>query len=180
MMAGDRIYLRAVEEEDLPLLRDWRNNENFRKYFREYQELNLSNQKLWFQKYVVEDKNTLMFVIVDKKSDEPIGVCGLCYINWIHRNADLSLYIGKDEIYIDSEEGGIAWDTLNVLFEYGFNRLGMHKVWCEIYSYDKPKHELFHNYGFHQDGVLRDNYFYDGKYQDSHLFSILADEWRGR
>lgn len=178
MLIGKKVILRAVEESDLPILRDWRNNEEFRKFFREYQELNLSNQLGWFKKYVVEDKNTLMFMIEDISTGEPVGVCGLCYINWIHRNADLSLYIGKDDIYIDTDPSGYSFDILNQLFEYGFNRLNMHKVWCEIYSFDQKKHELFNNFGFTQDGVLRDNYFYDGKYQDSHLFSILADEWR--
>lgn len=178
MLIGKKIILRAIESDDLPLLRDWRNTEDFRKYFREYQELNLANQDLWFKKYVVEDKNTLMFMIEDKESGTPIGVCGLCYINWIHRNADLSIYIGKDNLYIDTEKNGYAFDVFDQLFEYGFNRLNLHKIWCEIYSFDEKKHELFKNYGLKQDGVLRDNYFYDGEYQDSHLFSILSSEWR--
>lgn len=180
MLIGKKVVLRAVEEKDLSILRDWRNNEDFRKFFREYKELNLANQYNWFKKYVVEDRNTLMFIIEDRDTEEYLGVCGLCYINWVHRNADLSLYIGKDNIYIDTHKGGYCFDILDQLFEYGFNRLNMHKVWCEIYSFDDKKHELFDNYGLTKDGVLRDNYFYDGKYQNSHLFSILEDEWRNK
>jgi len=178
MIAGNKVALRALEESDLPRLRDWRNNEDFRKYFREYRELNLNFQQEWFRKSVVGDDKTIMFGILGVSSQELIGVCGLCYINWVHRYADLSLYIGKDNLYVDSAEGGYAWSTLDLLFEYGFNRLNINKVWCEIYEFDVRKHELFNNYGFHQDGVLRENYFYDGKYLDGHVFSILAGEWR--
>jgi len=35
MIKGKLTGLRAVEKEDLPILRDWRNNDNFRKHFRE-------------------------------------------------------------------------------------------------------------------------------------------------
>lgn len=178
MLKGNKIYLRAIEESDLSILRDWRNNEDFRKYFREYKELNMNNQKQWFDKFVVNDIKTLMLMIIDAKTDKKIGVCGLCYINWIHRYADLSMYIGDKSLYVDIEKNGFAWETMDLLFDYAFNRLALHKVWCEIYDFDIKKKKLFDNYGMHQDGILRDNYFYDGKYMNSYLYSILAHEWR--
>jgi RimJ/RimL family protein N-acetyltransferase len=178
MLIGKRISLRAIEVDDLELLRDWRNKEHFRKYFREYRELSLENQKNWYSSQVINNPNTLMFMVIDNSDMTPIGVTGLCYINWIHRHADLSIYIGKDDIYIDTERDGFSWQTLDTLFEYGFDQLNLHKIWTEIYSFDEKKHELFNRYGFHLDGELRDNYYYDGKYQDSHIFSIIAAEWR--
>ena len=179
MISGTDIALRALEVDDLPVLRDWRNRPHYRKYFREYRELNLENQKAWFDASVVADHRTLMFGVVEPAdANTLIGVCGLAYINWVHRNADLSIYIGRDDLYIDTDENGWAWQTMDALLGYGFDELNLHKVWTEIYAFDDQKHELFRRYGLHQEGVLRDNYFYDGVYQDSHLFSILADEWR--
>jgi RimJ/RimL family protein N-acetyltransferase len=178
MIQGKVVSLRALEQDDLPLMKEWRNKEHYRKYFREYKELNLDNQKNWFTNFVVNDNKTLMFGIIENSTKLMIGVCGLCYLNWIHRNADLSIYIGKDDIYIDTNTNGYAWETLDLLFGYGFNQLNLHKVWTEIYAFDEKKHELFNNYGFHLDGVLRDNYFYDGKYMNSHIFSIIANDWR--
>ena len=42
---------------------------------------------------VIKDNDTLMFTIVRNKDQTLIGCCGLVYINWVHRHADLSLYI---------------------------------------------------------------------------------------
>jgi len=179
MINGKKVSLRSLEKEDLPLLRDWRNQDGYRKFFREFRELNLANQEAWFTKYVVNDPNTLMFGIIESgKPESLVGVCGLCYVNWVHRYADLSLYIGKDLIYIDTKKDGYAWGTLDVLLRYGFNELNLNKVWCEIYAFDDKKHELFNAYGFQKDGVLRQNYFYNGSYQDSVIYSLLAEEWR--
>ncbi len=178
MIIGDGVGLRQLEEEDLGALRDWRNRAHYRKYFREYREINMVDQRKWFLAFVTNDHRTLMFGVVDLATSELIGVCGLSYINWVHRHADLSLYIGKDDLYIDTGDRGYAWRTLDALLRYGFDEINLHKVWSEIYAFDEQKHRLFTAYGLGQDGVLRENYFYDGRYQDSHIYSILDRDWR--
>ena len=57
-----KVYLTAVEKEDQQL-KIWRNNPSFRKYFREYRELNSAQQNIWFKNKVVEDDSTQMFAI---------------------------------------------------------------------------------------------------------------------
>ena len=63
MLVGKKVSLHAVENEDLNQLKDWRNNTEFRKHFREYRELNMRQQEIWFEEKVVKDPNTLMFSI---------------------------------------------------------------------------------------------------------------------
>ncbi len=180
MLLGKKIGLRKIEKEDLESLKEWRNRSSYRRNFREYRELNIDDQLKWYDRFVMNDVGTLMFSIVDLQSNTLIGACGLCYINWIQRNADLSLYIGKDDIYIDTERGGFAWDSMDTLFQYAFNELNLHKIWTEIYVIDERKKILFDNFGMHQDAVLRDNYFHNGKYIDSYIFSILNHEFLKR
>ncbi|MEG0091664.1 MAG: GNAT family protein [Oscillospiraceae bacterium] len=178
MIVGKKVSLRAVCREDLPLLMEWRNREDFRQYFREYQELNIENQQAWFENSVVRDRNTIMFtVVLNDEGHTPIGCCGLCYINWVNRFADLSLYIGKDGVYIDSE--GYAKEACELLFRYGFGELNLHKLWTEIYEFDAPKNKLYLELGLHQDGLLRENYVHQGKWHNSRIMSILAEDWQG-
>ena len=49
MIKGKFIGLRAVEKEDLQLLRDWRNISSFRRNFREVRELSMYDQEKWFE-----------------------------------------------------------------------------------------------------------------------------------
>lgn len=175
MLVGNKITLRAVEKKDLEDFRSWRNLPNFKKNFREYRELNDDMQLNWYNKFVVDDKNTIMFAIEDKITKKLVGCCGLCYINWLNRYADLSLYIGKDEIYID--EDGLADEACKLLFRYAFGEIGLNKVWTEIYEFDESKHKLLKRLDFHQDGILRQNYYYDNRWWDSHIFSLLSKEF---
>ena len=177
MIKGKLVGLRAIEDSDLAVLRDWRNVENFRKHFREVRELNMANQRKWFEK-TNNSPNDFMFVIVRLDTNKPIGACGLLYINWILRMADYSFYIGEGENYIDDK---FAKEATQILLDYGYNQLNLNKVWMELYEYDTAKINFFtKNFNFKEDGKLRDNCFYDGKYWDSYIISLLAKEHQSK
>jgi len=78
MLKGNLVGLRAIEKTDLTQLLQWRNIPEFRRFFREYRELSNENQLLWFEKYVMDDPNTIMFAIVELATEKLIGACGLC------------------------------------------------------------------------------------------------------
>ena len=172
MIKGKKVGLRAVEKEDLPFLRDWRNIPDFRKNFREVRELSLTDQEAWFNSLQNSKHINYMFTIVDLDSQKPIGAGGLLYINWIIRSADFSFYIGDQEKYIGND--GIAKEAAKLLIDYGFNNLNLHKVWMELYEFDSEKLNFFQKeFKFKQDGLLRDNCFEDGRYWNSYILSFL-------
>lgn len=175
MLKGSLVGLTAVERFDLKQLQDWRNNTAFRKHFREYRELNMVMQERWFEQKVLADPTTQMFSIRRLSDGELLGCCGFVYVNWVHRHADLSLYIGWNDAYID--DVGYAEESCRLLFAYGFNELGLNKIWTEIYEFDEPKKQLYDALGLQQDGFLRENYFYDGKWWGSRMLSLLRRDW---
>lgn len=170
MLTGKIVGLRAIEKLDLPLLMEWRNKPEFRVFFREYRELNSINQLQWFEKYVMNDPCTRMFAIVDIETKELIGACGLCYIDWINRSADFSIYIGKDNMYIDSK---YAIDAAKVMQNYSFDELNLHRLWAEIYSIDEKKKVFFQTLEFHLEGTFKETHWTLGKWVDSLYYAKL-------
>ena len=170
MLKGKYVGLRAIEESDLSQLLLWRNQPNYRRYFREYRELSQTNQKNWFDSKVLNDKSTEMFSIVDVNTGELLGACGLCYIDWINRNADFSIYIGKDDLYIDEK---YAIEAAQIMMKYGFEELNIHKLWSEIYSFDEAKKVMFDRLGFKLEGVHKEKHWTEGKWCDSLFYGYL-------
>jgi len=74
MIKGKKVGLRAVEKEDLILLRDWRNLTDFRKHFREVRELSLTDQEEWFESLQKTKHINYMFTIVDLKTNKPLNL----------------------------------------------------------------------------------------------------------
>lgn len=171
MIKGNIVGLRAIEKTDLPQLMEWRNTPEYRQFFREFKELNSTNQQMWFEKYVLQDQNTQMFAIVELATNQLIGACGLCYIDWINRNADFSIYIGKDNLYIDDT---FAIEAAQLMEKYGFEELNLHRLWAEIYSIDEKKKEFFHALNFVQEGIFKDTHWTQGKWVDSVYYRKLS------
>lgn len=175
MLTGSHVGLRAIEESDLPTLMAWRNQPELRRYFREYRELNSSQQHQWFDTKVNSDPTTRMFAIAAKADGLLLGACGLCYIDWVNGTADFSIYIGKDGAYIDDV---LAPDAARLMIEYGFGELRLHRLWAEIYSFDTPKQRFFDALGFQRDGCHRETHWAEGKWHDSIYYSLLSSDPR--
>ena len=175
MIFGKYVGLRAIEKADLPLLLAWRNRPGMRRYFREYRELNLMNQEYWFENIVQKDKSTVMFAITDLKSGALLGACGLCYINWVNRNADFSIYIGDSDAYVDKK---FAPDAGATLLKYGFDELNLHRIYVEVFDFDKPKVGLMKKLGFRLEGTHRETHWSEGRWNNSLIYGKLRTDGR--
>ena len=175
MITGQLTGLRAIESTDLDALLAWRNRPGFRRYFREYRELNRAQQQAWFDHRVNSDTATRMFAIEELDSHRLLGACGLCYIDWVNRSADFSIYIGADDLYIDDR---LAPDAALALIGYGFDELGLNRLWSEIYDFDSAKRAFFDRLGFQLDGRHRRTHWAEGAWHDSLFYSLLATDPR--
>jgi RimJ/RimL family protein N-acetyltransferase len=175
MLKGKYIGLRSIEKSDLPQLLEWRNKPEYRRYFREYREINAESQNRWFESKVLNDASTRMFAIEDLSNKNLLGACGLCYIDWINRNADFSIYIGAQDLYVDDK---FAIDASLIMIKYGFEELNLHRLWAEIYDIDKPKQKMFDQLGFKLDGIHRQTHWMEGKWCNSLFYSFLENEYK--
>ena len=172
MVILNNIGIRAIEVDDLPIIQNWRNDEKLRRFFREYREFSLTQKKDWYFK-MLNDNRFEMFVIVDLKINEVVGVTGITYIDWPNKHADVHFYIGKNSQWIDQEYSPTA---IKLILNYGFKTLNLNKLWAEIYEIDNKKLNFFKSLGFKIDATLRDHYFHNGKYYNSHILSLLRKE----
>ena len=169
-ISKDNILLRCVEESDLAQIHRWRNKESIQPFVREYRELSLAHIKAWYNDVIMNKR--FEFFIIEQDGD-PIGVSGLTYIDWVNKHADLHLGL-YERPWADPAVGNIVVDMMT---KYGFGTLNLNKLYAEIYSNDRNKLNLFTEYGYSLDAVLRDHYFHNGQYIDSHILSLLRHEY---
>ena len=176
MIKGKIVGLRALEIDDLEYLKNWRNNPEFRKNFREFRELSQRDQIKWLEYLEKTPKINFMFSIIDLDSNKLIGACGLLYTDWVAKFSDFSFYIGDNNEYC---KGKRSEEAVRLLLDYGFNYLNLNKVWMELYEYDNLKIDFFtKSYNFKIDGRLRENCYNNGKYFDSFIISLLKKDFK--
>lgn len=173
MLENKDVTLRAIEGCDLEQLRVWRNDPDLRTYFREHREISKDAQRNWYTNTVLPQNSVLMFAIEEKESKNLLGACGLCYIDPIRKSADLSIYIGHKKIYLDDK---YAIQSANLLIRYGFDEIGLHRLWAEVYSHDTKKQNFFQSLGFTLEGKFRESHWSDNRWLDSLYYGLLTGE----
>ena len=169
-----KVDFRQIEQEDLVLLRDWRNQVEVRKYCREYRLLNMLDQKNWFQKFTTSKLDDMFLVVVD---DEPVGVCGLTHINWKDRSSEISYYLGKRKN--PSIDVAIGLEVYEFLKKKGFGEYNLNRLWGEAFAFNEGGVKLALLCGFKTEGVMRQVTFWNGEYWDSIIVGMLAEEYYG-
>ncbi len=104
---------------------------------------------------------------------------GIAYISQIsphNRHCTLGLTIGERERW-----GKLyGRESLEVLLEYCFDTLGLHRVSSETFEYNAAWQKLVVEAGFRKDGSERDYLYRDDRFWDKEVYSLLETEYRLR
>ena len=167
-----KVSFRPIEKEDLPLLRDWGNQKMVRRNSHGYKLLNMVNQLDWFEQLSRSKDDEMFLVLVDEKA---VGICGLSHINWKDRYASVTYYLGvQTNPAIDVATGIEVYEFLK---ERAFKICDLNRLWGEAFSFNEGGIKLALKCGFKQEGILRQHVFWNGKYWDSIIVGMLAEEY---
>lgn len=169
---GKRINLKELTDEDNSLIVAWRNTERVKKNLYSHSELTIEGQNTWYKKYI-EDRTNQTFTILVKDDNKKIGTVSLTGIDLENSIAELSIIIGEDA-YLGRGYGKEA--TLLIL-KYAFEQLGLNKVHLRVLDYNREALNMYESLGFTKEGVLSKDNFYEGKYHDTILMGITAEEF---
>jgi [ribosomal protein S5]-alanine N-acetyltransferase len=111
--------------------------------------------------------------IVEKDS-QIIGQARLNRLDEIDKNAAYSIGFFSTEFC----GKGLGVEITNLVLKFGFEQLKLHKVYLRVLEYNKNAVKCYQKCGFKIDGVLRENTFINGRWENDILMSILKDEYR--
>jgi RimJ/RimL family protein N-acetyltransferase len=91
---GEKVSLKLIQQEDIELIRNWRNSKDVSQHFivREY--ISKAQQKKWFEKKSTSGKDYYFLIVVD---NEPIGLIFTKNIDWDRREAETGIFIAKKD-----------------------------------------------------------------------------------
>ena len=120
MIKGDRVNLIPLREEDVEMIRQWRNKN--KDHFYDANEISIDKQKAWYEKYR-ETSTDRMYVII-LKNGEKIGTMALFEINITDRTARL----GRVLLLEEYRGQGYAEEAVRLLSDYGFHTMKLFKI----------------------------------------------------
>lgn len=174
-LMGERVYLRPLEKEDLPIIQAWNNDPEVRRLTGEVRPTSQADIEAWYER-ARTDPDRVWFVVALRENDRVIGEAGLLRIFPAWRTADLSLILGDKNAWGQ----GYGREAILLLLDYAFGSLNLHRVAVGVVGFNERALRFYEQVGFRREGLQRDGYYCDHQYHDFVMMSILEDEFRAR
>ncbi|WP_410991005.1 GNAT family N-acetyltransferase [Bacillus cereus] len=141
----NNLLLREITENDIQLIREWRNQDYIRKYFINNDYISKQQQQEWFQKYL-NTNNDIMFVIEETiELQKAIGTVALYNINSEKKNTEFGrLMIG----YLPAYGKGFGKRAAILACKYAFEILNMREIHLNVLSCNFKAIQLYQEIGF--------------------------------
>ena len=170
MIQGDKVTLRALNDEDAERLRHWRNHPDIFPYHFTCHYASQIEQRKWYEAYAA-NHNYYIYIIEDE-ARESIGYTILKDLDHKNRQAEIGLYL--DPKY---QGKGYGSDAFRALIRHTFHELNLHRVYLQVIDFNERAIKMYEKLGFKTDGRLRQAYFTQNKYCDIVVMSMLENEF---
>lgn len=170
MIEGKKTILQEMLPSDLPAVEAWRNDPEVSQFlptqYRSAQDL-----REWFG--FTEESPNLAYFIVSTDESQRIGYAGLRDIDWHERTAMLEIVIGEKAF----QGLGYGTDAIKMLLSFGFDTLGLGRVFLAVLPYNNRAITAYERCGFRRQGVLKDFVLKDGKLWHPLLMQITKEQF---
>ena len=173
-LVHDLIVLRAVEKEDLEVIRNIANDSEIENMVVGWGiPISKTQQEEWYDN-IKKNNNKITYAI--EYNGDIIGVSMITNIDWKNRNAEIGIKLINNTDYRGK---GIATDVVKMMLNYSFKELGFNRIGANILQYNIPSQKLFQKCGFVLEGTKRKCIYKNNKFNDLYMYGILKEEFLG-
>lgn len=174
-LEGERVYLRPANPEDVPGYFGMLFDPELRRLTGTQEVFSFPGIERYIEKKS-QDSSGILLLIALSDNDQVIGDIALQDIDHVNRNAGLRI-----AIQTDGHTGkGYGPEAIRLMLEYGFGVLNLHRVELQVFGYNERAIKAYEKVGFTREGVQRQGLYYNHRYHDSILMSMLEDEFRAK
>ena len=175
MLKGEKVLLRAVQREDLPLLCAFNNDLELELAGGGDPPLPQSLARLqaeFDERTAKGGRDGAAFAI--EAAGQLIGQCALFSFHEMNQTCELGIGIGEKTFW----GRGYGSETIRLLLDWAFRLRNVRKVWLTTQSNNERGLLCYRACGFVEEGRLRAHVWSAGEYVDLLYMGILRDEWQ--
>lgn len=165
MIKQDDFVIRAIEKEDLIILKSW----NTREARGEFQEFEISSYRNLLNSFDKDGFNSERFKILLIERTDSVKI-GLIYLNFIREGL---LRLGVVLCNSEMRNQGYGLKATRAIVDYLFANYPLVRIEAETDLENIPAQKVLEKAGFEREGVLRSYRFHHGEWHDFVMYSIL-------
>ena len=170
---GNNIVLRAIEEEDLPLLHKWANDPLTQDIIGDIHfPSSIDFHRSWFEGIKNEPFNQRLAIEVSDLGI--IGLSSIIKIDWRNKHAWHGILLGDKEI----RGKGYGVDAVMATMRYAFEELNLVRLDGSMIEYNERSINFYcEKLGWKKEGIRRNYYYRRGRYWDQIIVGITKSDY---
>ena len=178
ILTTERLTLREFRQDDWPAVLAYQRKPLYLRYYA-WTDRSPEDVRRFVQMFLdqQQEKPRLKFqlAVVLQASGRLIGNCGMRMAAAGAHEADIGYEL--DPAHWGQ---GYATEAARAVVEWGFAHRGLHRIfsWCIAENLGSAR--VLEKLGMRQEGLLRQNEYFKGRWWDTRLYAILEDEWRAQ
>lgn len=173
IIKGERICLKSINEDDTDLIIKWRNNPRVRENFIFQEKFTEKIHNDWLKNKVYTG-DTAQFIIIEQKTNKPLGSVYLRDIDKINKKAEFGIFIGED----DFRGKGYGKEATSQIITYGFSQLKLNKIFLRVLENNAIAINSYIKSGFKKEGLFKEDVVIRDKHCDIVFMAMLKSDWR--
>jgi len=171
----ERLILRDFVKEDWRRAFEYESDPLYLRYYEWTERTPESVQEFigWFLAHQQQDPRFKFQLAITLKSNNLlIGSCGVRMDKVDAVEADIGY-----ELDPQHWNHGYATEAAHTIVDFGFSRFGVHRIWAHCVADNLGSAHVLEKLGMKLEGRLREKEFYKGRWWDTLMYAILAEEW---
>ena len=172
----ERLILREFLEDDRQAMAEYWSDPRYQRYYAEVDDV---EGTVWhlvalFIAGQHEEPRRRWQLAVERKDDgRKIGNCGIRINAPVHREANIGYELNPDEW-----GQGFATEAARAIVRFGFEELGLHRIWAECNAENAGSVRVLTNLGMQREARFREHQWFRGRWWDTEIYALLEDQWR--
>ncbi len=171
----NRVILRQIIPGDAKEIFFLRSDETIMKYLDRPRAKSIEEAVAYIEKItgILNKNEGITWAITLKGQTKLMGTVGFWRIEKKHYRAEAGY-----TLHTALQGKGIMQEALTAALDYGFNTMQLHSVEANVNPDNLSSIKLLERSNFTKEAHFKENYFYDGKFLDSAVYSLLKSGFK--
>lgn len=172
VLETNRLLLRCISPDDAPQLFLLRSDPQIMKYLDREPFKTIEEAAQFIQEKVldsIESNNGILWVIeLKEQPGKLIGTTGFWRLDKAHYRAEIGYML-----HSDYWQQGIMKEAVKISIDWAFSKTQIHSIEANINPGNDPSAALLRSVGFVQEAYFKENYYFNGVFKDSIIYSMV-------
>jgi len=173
-LESQRLLLRQLKLSDAQDIQIIRSDERVMVYMDQerHQSLQQSEASISEKIKKYQEKTGILWALIEKSTGTFIGDFAFFNIDPKNDRAEIG-YTLKPEFW----KQGLMKEAMRSTFNFGFKDFNLHSLEANINPGNDNSRGILTSMGFQKEAYFRENYFYNGEYLDSEIYTLLKSDF---